>query len=48
MSGLPESFLIDPKGDIALIRRGAIDQNYLDEFVTPLITAATVEEDTSS
>ena len=48
MSGLPESFLIDPKGDLALIRRGAIDQAYLDEFVTPLITAATVEEDSSS
>ncbi len=25
MSGLPESFLIDPNGNIALIRRGALD-----------------------
>jgi cytochrome c biogenesis protein CcmG, thiol:disulfide interchange protein DsbE len=48
MSGLPESFLIDPNGDIALIRRGALDDEYLDEFVTPLITAATDERATES
>ena len=43
MSGLPESFLIDPNGDIALIRRGALDDRFLDEYVTPLITAASDE-----
>ena len=48
MSGLPESFLIDPKGDIALIRRGPVDSEYLDKYVTPLITAATTEEQTES
>jgi peroxiredoxin len=48
MSGLPESFLIDPNGDIALIRRGALDDRYLDEFVTPLIAAATDEKATES
>ncbi|HEX6116799.1 MAG TPA: TlpA disulfide reductase family protein [Solirubrobacterales bacterium] len=48
MSGLPESFLIDPQGDIALIRRGALDDTYLDDFVTPLITAATAEESSDS
>jgi cytochrome c biogenesis protein CcmG/thiol:disulfide interchange protein DsbE len=41
MSGLPESFLIDPNGNVAVIRRGALDQAYLDEVVTPLVTAAT-------
>ena len=48
MSGLPESFLIDPKGDLALIRRGALDRSYLDEAVTPLIAAATTEKDSAS
>jgi len=49
MTGLPESFLVDPKGDIALIRRGPIDMEYLERYVTPLITAATVPpEETSS
>lgn len=37
--GLPESFLVDPEGNLALLYRGPIDRDYLDEFVTPLITA---------
>jgi cytochrome c biogenesis protein CcmG/thiol:disulfide interchange protein DsbE len=34
---LPESFLIDPEGNLALIQRGAIDAQFLDSAVTPLI-----------
>jgi cytochrome c biogenesis protein CcmG/thiol:disulfide interchange protein DsbE len=37
MTGFPESFLVDPEGQLALIRRGPIDQSYLDEAVAPLI-----------
>jgi cytochrome c biogenesis protein CcmG/thiol:disulfide interchange protein DsbE len=34
---LPESFLVDPEGDLALIRRGPVDERYLESSVTPLI-----------
>ena len=34
---LPESFLIDPDGNLALIRRGTVDEAFLDSAVTPLI-----------
>jgi thiol-disulfide isomerase/thioredoxin len=37
MTGVPESFLVDPEGRIALIRRGPVDREYLDRFVTPEI-----------
>jgi cytochrome c biogenesis protein CcmG, thiol:disulfide interchange protein DsbE len=37
MTGFPESFLIDPGGKLALIRRGPVDARYLDEAVAPLI-----------
>ncbi len=37
MTGFPESFLIDPQGKIALIRRGPVDEAYLDRNVAPLI-----------
>jgi cytochrome c biogenesis protein CcmG, thiol:disulfide interchange protein DsbE len=37
MTGFPESFLIDPEGDIALIRRGPVDEAYLAENVVPLV-----------
>ncbi|MDX6651941.1 MAG: cytochrome c biosis protein CcmG, thiol:disulfide interchange protein DsbE [Solirubrobacterales bacterium] len=36
-TGLPESFLVDPKGRLALIRRGVLDQRLLDRYVTPMI-----------
>jgi cytochrome c biogenesis protein CcmG, thiol:disulfide interchange protein DsbE len=36
-TGLPESYLIDPRGDLTLIRRGPVDEDYLDRFVQPLI-----------
>jgi DsbE subfamily thiol:disulfide oxidoreductase len=34
---LPESFLVDPDGDLALIHRGPIDEQELERSVTPLI-----------
>jgi cytochrome c biogenesis protein CcmG, thiol:disulfide interchange protein DsbE len=37
MTGFPESFLVDPSGKLALIRRGAVDESYLTEQVAPLI-----------
>jgi cytochrome c biogenesis protein CcmG/thiol:disulfide interchange protein DsbE len=39
MTGFPESFLIDPQGKIALIRRGPVTESYLDQAVLPLIGA---------
>jgi cytochrome c biogenesis protein CcmG/thiol:disulfide interchange protein DsbE len=37
MTGFPENFLVDPQGNIALIRRGPVDTSYLDQTVEPLI-----------
>ena len=34
---LPESFLIDPDGKLALIHRGTVDEAFLNTAVTPLI-----------
>lgn len=36
-TGLPESYLVDPEGNLALIRRGPVDDEYLERFVEPLI-----------
>ena len=41
MTGFPESFLIDPQGHVALIRRGPVDTEYLDHVVRPMIGAPT-------
>ena len=41
MTGFPESFLINPKGQVALIRRGPVDDQYLRENVLPLIGTQT-------
>ncbi len=41
---LPESFLVDPEGRLALIRRGPVDEEYLEANVTPLIEGAVVPE----
>jgi cytochrome c biogenesis protein CcmG, thiol:disulfide interchange protein DsbE len=41
MTGFPESFLVDPAGKLALIRRGAVDEPYLTEQVAPLIQSRT-------
>ncbi len=37
MTGFPESFLIDPAGRIALIRRGPVTEQYLRGAVEPMI-----------
>jgi cytochrome c biogenesis protein CcmG, thiol:disulfide interchange protein DsbE len=37
MTGFPESFLIDPQGHVALIRRGPVDGSYLAQQIAPLI-----------
>lgn len=37
IAALPETFLVDPDGDLALIRRGVVDRQFLEESVTPLI-----------
>jgi cytochrome c biogenesis protein CcmG, thiol:disulfide interchange protein DsbE len=37
MTGFPESFLVDPEGNLALIRRGPVDEAYLVEMVAPRI-----------
>ncbi len=36
-TGLPESFLIDPEGNLALWRIGPVDERFLEGSVTPLI-----------
>jgi cytochrome c biogenesis protein CcmG/thiol:disulfide interchange protein DsbE len=36
-TGVPENFLVNPKGDLALIWRGPVDDQFLRERVTPLI-----------
>jgi len=41
MIGFPESFLVDPAGKLALIRRGPVDERYLAEQVAPLIKSPT-------
>ena len=37
MTGFPESFLINPQGQVALIRRGPVDDAYLRAQIAPLI-----------
>ena len=39
MTGFPESFLINPDGELALIRRGPVTEEYLRTEILPLITA---------
>jgi thiol-disulfide isomerase/thioredoxin len=34
---LPESFLVDPDGNLALIQRGTVDEAFLEEQVLPLV-----------
>jgi cytochrome c biogenesis protein CcmG, thiol:disulfide interchange protein DsbE len=36
-TGVPENFLVDPRGRLALIWRGPVDDQFLDERVVPLI-----------
>jgi len=37
MTGFPESFLVDPEGRIAVIRRGPVDRRFLDANVAPVV-----------
>lgn len=39
-TGVPETILLDPSGDVAFIRRGQVDAELLEAEVVPLITAA--------
>jgi cytochrome c biogenesis protein CcmG, thiol:disulfide interchange protein DsbE len=41
MTGFPESFLVDPAGKLAVIRRGPVDERYLAEQVAPLVKSPT-------
>ena len=38
MTGYPESFLVNPQGKLALIRRGAVTPSYLDDAVRPFLS----------
>jgi cytochrome c biogenesis protein CcmG, thiol:disulfide interchange protein DsbE len=40
-TGVPENFLVDPQGKLALIWRGPVDDRFLREEVEPLIEAGT-------
>jgi cytochrome c biogenesis protein CcmG, thiol:disulfide interchange protein DsbE len=35
-TGVPENFLVDPRGRLALIWRGPVDERFLDENVVPI------------
>jgi cytochrome c biogenesis protein CcmG/thiol:disulfide interchange protein DsbE len=36
-TGVPENFLVDPRGRLALIWRGPVDERFLEENVLPLV-----------
>jgi cytochrome c biogenesis protein CcmG, thiol:disulfide interchange protein DsbE len=36
-TGVPENFLVDPRGRLALIWRGPVDQSFLEKQVVPII-----------
>lgn len=36
-TGVPESFLVDPEGEIAAVLRGAVTEQYLRETIAPMI-----------
>jgi cytochrome c biogenesis protein CcmG/thiol:disulfide interchange protein DsbE len=38
-TGVPENFLVDPRGHLALIWRGPVDEDFLRQRVVPLIEA---------
>jgi cytochrome c biogenesis protein CcmG/thiol:disulfide interchange protein DsbE len=39
-TGVPENFLVDPQGHLALIWRGPVDDRFLRERISPLIEGA--------
>jgi cytochrome c biogenesis protein CcmG/thiol:disulfide interchange protein DsbE len=47
-TGVPETILVDPSGNVAYIRRGEVDAELLEAEVEPLITAASVPPEESS
>jgi cytochrome c biogenesis protein CcmG/thiol:disulfide interchange protein DsbE len=36
-TGVPENFLIDPRGKVRLLVRGPVDDEYLDNYVAPML-----------
>lgn len=36
-TGVPENFLVDPRGRLALIRRGPVDESFLQREVVPIV-----------
>ena len=38
-TGVPESFLVDPRGRLRLLRRGPVTGDYLRQFVEPVISS---------
>jgi hypothetical protein len=34
---VPENFLVDPEGDVALVQAGAVSEEFLETQVAPLI-----------
>ena len=46
-TGVPETILLDPNGDVAYIRRGEVDAELLEAEVAPLITAPSVPPEES-
>ena len=36
-TGVPENFLVDPRGRLALIWRGPVDQSFLEQQVVPIV-----------
>ena len=40
MVGVPENFLVDPAGKIALIRRGELTQQFIDNQIVPILPGA--------
>jgi cytochrome c biogenesis protein CcmG, thiol:disulfide interchange protein DsbE len=47
-TGLPESFLIDPDGGVAMICRGPIDESDLEQLVLPSVSGDEVTSDDGS
>jgi cytochrome c biogenesis protein CcmG/thiol:disulfide interchange protein DsbE len=39
-TGVPENFLVDPHGRLALIWRGPVDERFLEERVVPIVEGA--------
>jgi cytochrome c biogenesis protein CcmG, thiol:disulfide interchange protein DsbE len=40
-TGVPETFLVDPEGELALACKGAVDREQLEALVTPLLAGET-------